>query len=222
MATNNPRQRMPSLRPSYSPSSTTNCFLALTQQSPLTPTTPTRLVSRSANDLISLLSPSSYKEAVVPTTATSSSSLPGSWHAKPNPVYILHIEPEHDDYTFKQLFNIYFYTDTHFQSTNLHKTREWYETLLIATKSVEISHAYQPDRNDPKKEHLAYSKCKILQVYTPDAWKASAYTTPIAFPAKMIPSAYTYYDYIQAWSRFLFIRPCTHSWFFYFIKSCPQ
>ena len=90
------------------------------------------------------------------------------------------------------------------------KTRQFYELILVDSKSVEIEHI--PEKNTPN--FIAYSKCWILKVLTGKDW-STTYTTK-SFSVPFNPLGYHYIDYQNAWYETFFYPPFNHSWFINF------
>ena len=97
---------------------------------------------------------------------------------------------------------------------NLLKNRKFYEFILVDSQSAEIFHTMSKD--DPTK--IAYSKCKILKVLIQSDWKSPTDLKPFSIPQTL--PGYTYQDYKNAWIFTFYVRPFSHSWFFYFDRHC--
>nr|KYP43964.1 polyprotein [Cajanus cajan] len=88
----------------------------------------------------------------------------------------------------------------------------FYEFILIDTDSIELTHT----RDDQGK--IQFSKIKILRIITPDEWNQLLYKTN-NFSRTFEPQQYSYYDYMDAWTNFLYLQPKTHSWFIWFRRG---
>nr|KYP40341.1 hypothetical protein KK1_038333 [Cajanus cajan] len=53
---------------------------------------------------------------------------------------------------------------------------------------------------------------------TPEEWGQPIYQ-PKSFSRQFQPQTYTYYDYTMAWTYMLYLKPKTHSWFFWFRRG---
>ena len=120
---------------------------------------------------------------------------------------------------FREINNLaskIFPKDTHFNSDDGLKTQKYYELILVDSKSIELKH--NMDSKDTST--ISYSNCKILQVLKSTEW-LSPHCTKM-FSISYVPPGYSYHDYKMAWYRAFFIRPFTHSWFFYFDKNISK
>lgn len=99
--------------------------------------------------------------------------------------------------------------DFHYIPTDPTKTRTFYEFILVDTDSVEISHTKDKENN------IQFSKMKVLNILSPQDWKVPLYETR-SFTRRFSPQQYNYYDYMDAWSKVLLIKPGTYSWFIWF------
>ena len=72
-----------------------------------------------------------------------------------------------------------------------------------------------PYSQDP--DRIGYSKVVIKQILTPSQWKAPPWITK-NFSQPYNPQFYNYYNYIEAWDRFLLFQNniYRHTWFFHF------
>lgn len=69
--------------------------------------------------------------------------------------------------------------------------------------------------SDDGKEYLGYSKFIIKNIIPISKWHVRNLTTLVGFPeeSNLMPPAFNYFDYINAWRYVFFVRPCSHSWF---------
>nr|KYP43243.1 polyprotein [Cajanus cajan] len=127
-----------------------------------------------------------------------------------NHLDIIPIEPEWANLSKEQIVNIIFPENTHHQ--NYLKPRLFYEFILVDTESIDLFHSRDKEGN------IIYSKAKILKIITPEEWGQRIYQ-PKTFSRQFQPQYYTYYDYTMAWTYMLFLKPKTHSWFFWFRRG---
>ena len=119
------------------------------------------------------------------------------------------IEVERVKQSFYALINFIYPQGSHFYVDD-YKNREYYQSILIDTGSVEISH--NCNKNDPK---IAFSQVKILKVLTLEEWGSRPYISKVLSNFPSYPQ-YNYYDYQEAWEKTFLLRNFDHSWFFQF------
>ena len=73
------------------------------------------------------------------------------------------VEPEYDDPKISEVVKKVYPSGFFYIPEDLHKTRWFYEFILLDTKSIKITHI--PSRDDPSK--IAYSKLKKFKVMNP-------------------------------------------------------
>lgn len=159
-----------------------------------------------------------------PKSTPSPSKIPMStpWTLR-STYFITSIEEEYENKSYKELFDIYFFSDCFYLSSTPVKIREWYEAVLLFTDSVEIEHTMKMDPNS-NKEYVGYSKFIIKNILPMTKWQVRKLTTLIGFPeeSNMMPPAFNYFDYINAWRYVLLVRPCSHSWFLQVKAEIPE
>ncbi|XP_029125188.1 uncharacterized protein LOC114915130 [Cajanus cajan] len=144
------------------------------------------------------------------TTPSDSRSYELNYITKDNHIDVMPIEPEWKNLSREQLLNTIFPKDTHYQ--NFLKTRIFYEFILVDTELIDLFHSRDKESN------IIYSKAKILKIMTPEEWGQPIYQ-PKSFSRQFQPQTYTYYDYTMAWTYMLYLKPKTHSWFFWFRRG---
>jgi hypothetical protein len=95
--------------------------------------------------------------------------------------------------------------------TNDYQNREYYQTILIDTKSIVIEHTF----NDKVPNYIDCSKVKILNVISPEEWSIKPFSHKTLSGYSTYP-VYNYYDYQEAWFKAFLLRSFNHTWFFYF------
>ena len=167
--------------------------------------------------------PLNYAQTVSPqksTSSTSSSTQSSAYFTKSlceNIFLTRYTQDRNPD--FKEINNLaskLFPLKTHFNADDVLKTQNYYELILVDTKSVELKH----NMDSKDSSTISYSNCKILRVLKSTEW-LSPHCTKI-FSITYVPPGYSYYDYQMAWYRAFLIRPFTHSWFFYFDKEASR
>lgn len=103
----------------------------------------------------------------------------------------------------------------HFAADHSQKTQQFYEPILVDTKSIEITHTF----DKMNQGCILFSKCIIRQVLSTEQWKNPFEEKNFSIP--YTPQTYDYNDYRMAWFRAFLHRPETHSWFFNFHDNCP-
>ncbi|KAG6658753.1 hypothetical protein CIPAW_04G184200, partial [Carya illinoinensis] len=108
----------------------------------------------------------------------------------------------------------YFPPNFHWIPENPAKNLQFYSSILIHTDSLIIKPIY--DKTDDSK--LIYHSAYILKFITEEDWGTHPSTSKKLRDSEI---TYNYYDYIDAWFRFiLFQTPdMSHSWFFNFDKN---
>ncbi|KAG6662704.1 hypothetical protein CIPAW_03G262100 [Carya illinoinensis] len=108
----------------------------------------------------------------------------------------------------------YFPPNFHWIPENPAKNLQFYSSILIHTDSLTIKPIY--DKTDDSK--LIYHSAYILRFITEEDWGTHPSTSKKLRDSEI---TYNYYDYIDAWFRFmLFQTPdMSHSWFFNFDKN---
>ncbi|KAG7960451.1 hypothetical protein I3843_10G124200, partial [Carya illinoinensis] len=108
----------------------------------------------------------------------------------------------------------YFPPNFHWIPENPAKNLQFYSSILIHTDSLTIKPIY--DKIDDSK--LIYHSAYILRFITEEDWGTHPSTSKKLCDSEI---TYNYYDYIDAWFRFmLFQTPdMSHSWFFNFDKN---
>ena len=91
------------------------------------------------------------------------------------------------------------------------KTQTFYEFILVDIDSILVTH--MPCSQDWNR--VGYSKVVIKQILTPSQWRAQPWITR-NFSQTFEPQFYNYYDYMEAWDRFLLFQDniYRHTWFF--------
>ncbi|KAL5142815.1 hypothetical protein HKD37_09G025916 [Glycine soja] len=115
---------------------------------------------------------------------------------------VLHMEPKFwDKNPFKATAKA-FPPGFHYKPTTILKTRTFYELILVDSNSVSIKHF-----KDPKDQTLNnHSTIQILKVLQPrhfglDLNKGKRFSVPFD------PVGYTYWDYVDAWTKWDFFGP---------------
>ncbi|KAG6629552.1 hypothetical protein CIPAW_14G092000 [Carya illinoinensis] len=108
----------------------------------------------------------------------------------------------------------YFPPNFHWIPENPAKNLQFYSSILIHTDSLTIKPIY--NKTDDSK--LIYHSAYILRFITKEDWGTHPSTSKKLCDSEI---TYNYYDYIDAWFRFmLFQTPdMSHSWFFNFDKN---
>jgi len=104
----------------------------------------------------------------------------------------------------------------HFATDDFRRSQQFYELILIDTKSVIITHT--PDKFNPGQ--YLYSKCIIKNVLNTQQWKNPFEERK--FSITFDPPTFNYNDHRNAWYRAFLYYPDVHSWFFNFHDSCPN
>ena len=203
-----PKPRISS--PSTPPNISQNRFAPLSpfprNQSPRTP--------YSALAYIPNISPSQNSHSSVassPSTSRNPSKPESKVNSNRQVVKIL--EPEEEEklnQDFGSLIRYIFPKNAHFYNTDF-QTREYYEAILIESKSIELIHTQ--DIKTPG--IINSSKVKILKVLTLDDWGDKPYESKILTRFPEYPG-YSYYDYQEAWEKAFFLRNHSHTWFLSF------
>ncbi|KAD2805710.1 hypothetical protein E3N88_39087 [Mikania micrantha] len=94
---------------------------------------------------------------------------------------------------------------------NDQKPREYYQSILIDTGSINIQHIFNSQDNSK----IDYSKVKIRKIISLEEWRAKPFTQKTLSNFHSYPQ-YSYYDYQEACENTFSLRNCNHSWFFYF------
>ncbi|GAV77138.1 hypothetical protein CFOL_v3_20610 [Cephalotus follicularis] len=140
-------------------------------------------------------------------------------HVKnPHSEYLFCIEPEFakNCKTPLEITRKAFYKDWHFYNSDPQKTQTFFEYILVDTDSIKIN-----PKTDPKNPCLITRTSVFIQkILTIQEWGQSPQLYK-QFSSPFIPSAYNYFDYIDAWKyAFLFQNiQNRHSWFFCFDKT---
>ncbi|GJY79214.1 hypothetical protein Tco_0485015, partial [Tanacetum coccineum] len=95
---------------------------------------------------------------ISPINIPRSPSINPEFQVNPNKQVIKILEPI-EEQKLNQSFNTNFYT-------NDYQTREYYEAVLVDSKSIQVRHNY--NREDPTK--IDFSKVKIFKVLSPEDW----------------------------------------------------
>ncbi|KAL5184769.1 hypothetical protein HKD37_17G048424 [Glycine soja] len=120
----------------------------------------------------------------------------------------IYMEPEFWDKNPFKATDKAFPSDFHFKPIAVNKTRTFYEIILVDSNSVSIKHF-----KDPKDQSLnTHSTIQILKVLQPrhfgsDLKKGKKFSVPFD------PIGYTYWDYVEAWTKNTRFK---HSWHIYF------
>ena len=107
----------------------------------------------------------------------------------------------------------YFHENFHYPSSDLLKTREFYETILVETSSIKIKHNVDKYNN----LDLTFSTCHIFKILTVKQWDGNPnFSREFSKPSK--PRFFNYWDYQRAWFNAFLIqnKDFHHSWMFYF------
>ena len=221
-----PRPRLSS--PSTPPSISQNRFSPLSSfsQSPrrtLSPFSPNQTYPRATYSALASI-PNNIPSQNPYTSTASSSNNPKNpdkpeIKTNPNRQVVKILEPEEEDklnQSFGSLIKYIFPPNTHFFN-NEFQTREYYEAILLESKSVIITHT--PDRDNP--DLIGSSKVKILRVLSLEDWGDNPYINKVLRSFPVYPG-YNYYDYQEAWTKTFFLRNHKHTWFFRFNEVFPN
>jgi len=164
-----------------------------------------------------LVSPKDFTNRT-PITTDSPKSIPSyEYLEKPESVPILILKKAWITPNPRQIVENLFPRDFH--SIDMCKTRTFYEFILVDTESIEVSHHKDDEGN------IRFFKIKILQVLTPQEWNQPLHNIK-PFLRIFDAQQYSYYDYMNAWTKILFVNPEKHSWFIWFKKGislkCPR
>ena len=140
-----------------------------------------------------------------------------NWITKPNHIHVAFLENDLEIITLKEALNLFFPQGFQFLPPSPEKNRNFYETILENTGSVKITHNF--DLKDSRK--ILFSKVQIRKIISPSQWDAP-FCSLRAFSCDIFPSAYTYWDYIHAWTNSLFYDGSVHTWFLYFDRNCQS
>ena len=163
----------------------------------------------------------STSKATVSTTKEPETSTKPTYYVKPQKQHLMTTQftkpitlPQ-----LKTFVNRAFYPDCFYPTDNITKNHTFYEFILVDSRSIEVTH--YPDPKD--KNSIAYSTCKILNIYqSKDLGFIHHHSTkPFVTPGFHI-QGYTYTDYQNAIFRAFYIRPYDHSWIFSFDQSCSK
>jgi len=169
-----------------------------------------------SKDHYTMKTPESFIEAVDPSkTRNPKERETFEFHTlQVSPVFAL--EKDYENYDLRYLIRPLFTDRNYVDTDNPHKTRKFYEFILVDTGSIEVEHQLKDD-DDPKS--VSYSKFTIKKIYSPFTWLADHLHTPINLSREHKPQTYNWYDYRNAWFNFIYLRPNTHTWF---VKYGPE
>jgi len=156
--------------------------------------------------------PLTYAQASIKPPTQTSSFDSSKYFTKPirYPIaYTKYREPQ-SLLELNKFFKVTFLPDCYHIPDSPFKTRQFYELILVVSKSVEIEHI--PDKHTPN--FIAYSKCRMLKVLTGKDWPTTYATKSFSVPFN--PPGYHYIDYQNAWYETFLYRPFNHSWFMSF------
>nr|KYP34346.1 polyprotein [Cajanus cajan] len=197
------------LRPLASTSSQRKTFLATIKKEPQTTSSnkysPLSFLDKYQSPVpTSIPTPSKQLSHITPpiSTPSGSKSYEEEYILKDENIDIMPIEPDWKKLSPTNLASRIFPEEYHYLPT--YKSRIFYEFILIDTDSIELTHT----RDDQK----------ILKIITPDEWNQPLYKTN-NFTRTFEPQQYSYYDYIDGWTNFLYLHPKTHSWFIWFRRG---
>jgi len=98
----------------------------------------------------------------------------------------------------------------HFATDDFHRTQQFYELILVDTKSAIITHT--PNKYNPGQ--TLYSKCIIKHILNSQQWKEPFKERK--FSVAFTPQTFNYNDYKNAWYRTFLLHPNVHSKVFQF------
>ena len=134
---------------------------------------------------------------------------------KPTSQNIIILEPDWENLPKSTILKKVFPEGFYYIPDDIHKTRTFYEFILVDSKSAEITHFSKNNST------TTYSKILIKRVITPEEWNQHLFTSK-TFSEAFVPQTYHYMDYQTAWYNTLFYEEFNHSWFIYFSKQCPR
>lgn len=163
------------------------------------------------------LVPISNKYSILDYHNTISSKTPGKteqyeYQEKPERLPSIMIEKAWFDCHPREIAKQVFPPNFHYMPGHPSKGRLFYEFILVDTDSIEVTH------NKDKNGEIIYSKVKILKVLNMQEWNQPLFQSK-QFSRVFTPSGYNYFDYMDAWYYFLYLRPFQHSWFVWFKKG---
>ncbi|CAA2960283.1 poly, partial [Olea europaea subsp. europaea] len=106
-----------------------------------------------------------------------------------------------------------------FMPSNIQKTREYYETILLLIGSAITSHTPEPK----DKSKIMFSKISIVRVLSYEDWGQNPWEEKRLHLSKTFfttQETFNYFDYQNTWYKVLLFRPVTHSWFIIFNQNC--
>ena len=115
--------------------------------------------------------PSTYSDAVVPVRFSPVPEI-RTYFQKSVSIPEALVKQEYDDPKITEVIKKAYPSRFFYIPKDLHKTRPFYDFILVDTKFVEITHI--PSRDDPSK--IAYSKLKNFKVMNPTYWNQEPYT----------------------------------------------
>lgn len=121
--------------------------------------------------------------------------------------------PNNDHLYIRQILQKIFLVG-HFQMDHPSKTQQFYEFILVDTKSLDITHNRDADFR------ITHSKCTIRNILGTSQWKDPFEDK--TFTKSFQPQHYNYIDYRMAWFKAFLLYPDRHSWFFNFHDNCPK
>ena len=179
-----------------------------TRPSAATPSRPT-VSSTSKGSSI----PSTYSDVVVPVRFSPVPEI-RTYFQKSVSIPEVLVEPEYDDPKIREVVKKAYPSGFFYIPEDLHKTRQFYEFILVDTKSVEITHI--PSNDDPLK--TAYSKLKNFKLMNSTYWNQDPYTEK-TFSKPFVPHSYSYIDYQMAWFNVIWYQNYEPSWFIQFCEN---
>lgn len=225
MNPNNKKPLLPLPRPRMS-SPSTPPHISQNRITPLSPFPRNQSPSQSPRAPYSALAriPNIYPSQTSYSSVASSSNMPKNPNkpeskVNPNRQIIKILEPEEEEklnQDYGSLIKYIYPRNSHFYTTD-HQTREYYETILIESKSIELVHT--PDTNNPAV--IGSSKVKILNVLSLEDWGDHPYVNKVLVSFPEYPG-YNYYDYQEAWEKAFLLKNHTHTWFFRFNEVFPN
>ncbi|GJX72631.1 hypothetical protein Tco_0309802 [Tanacetum coccineum] len=153
-----------------------------------------------------------------PINIPRSPSINPEFQVNPNKQVIKILEPIEEqklNQSFNTLLEYLYPQDTNFY-TNDYQTREYYEAVLVDSKSIQVRHNY--NREDPTK--IDFSKVKNFKVLSPEDWNNRPFTNKVLSCYQNYPG-YNYYDYVEAWNKAFLYKAHFHTWFFHFSEDFP-
>ncbi|RDX87438.1 hypothetical protein CR513_31087, partial [Mucuna pruriens] len=98
-----------------------------------------------------------------------------------------------------QVARILFPPNFHYLPIHPHKTRTFYEFILVDIDSIEIFHTQD------KQGIIQFSKIKILTILSHQDWNQPMFEQK-SFSRSFLPQHSTYYDYMDVWYHFIWFR----------------